>query len=104
MIVTQEAKTKAAELLDANPGKVFRVEVRGGGCSGFRYEFSLTERTDDDVVVEEHKEYAIVTDIFSNMYLEEAELGYSTDPFSQMFIVSNPNEQTRCGCGASFGV
>lgn len=102
--VTQEAKIKAAEILDKNPGKVFRVGILGGGCSGFRYEFSLTEREDDDVVIDESGDYAIVTDTFSMMYFEGAELGFRNDPFMQTFVFNNPNAKTSCGCGESFGV
>ncbi len=104
MNVTEDAKHKAAEILDENPGKVFRIAIHGGGCSGFRYEFSLDEPTEDDVVIAESNEHAIVTDMFSNMYLEGAVLGFRNDPFMQTFTIENPNATTQCGCGESFGV
>lgn len=104
LTATSEAKMRVAEILDENPGKVFRVTIHGGGCSGFRYGFSLDEREDDDVVVEESGTHAIVTDPFSSMYFEGAQLHFKNDPFMASFIIENPNAKTTCGCGESFGV
>ena len=100
---TQEAKVQVATILDSNPGKVFRVSILGGGCNGFKYDFTLTEREDDDVVVAENGEHAIVTDTISSMYLDGAELHFKDDIFSKVFEIRNPNVQTTCGCGASVG-
>ena len=104
MQATTEAKTRVAEILDANPGKVFRVAILGGGCSGFKYEFSLSEREEDDVVVAESGDHAIVTDPLSDMYFQGAELHFKADPFMASFVINNPNVKTTCGCGESFGV
>jgi len=104
MSATQEAKMKAAEILDKNPGKVFRVAISGGGCSGFRYGFELTDREDDDIIVAEDGDHAIVTDTISILYLEGAVLDFKNDPFMAAFTINNPNVTTTCGCGSSFGV
>lgn len=104
MSATQEAKIKAAEILDKNPGKVFRVAISGGGCSGFQYGFELTDREDDDIIVAESGEYAIVTDTISIMYLEGAVLDFKNDPFMAAFTLDNPNVKSTCGCGSSFSV
>ncbi len=101
---TPEAKTQVATVLDKNPGKVFRVAIEGGGCSGFKYNFSLTEREEDDVIVAESGDHAIVTDYLSQMYLDGAVLHFKTDLFMSSFILENPNVKTTCGCGESFGV
>ena len=104
LTATQEAKVQVATILDSNPGKVFRVSIKGGGCSGFQYEFGLTEREEDDIVVDESGDHAIVTDPLSSMYLDGAVLNFKDDIFSKVFILENPNVKTTCGCGASFGV
>ena len=104
LTATHEAKMKVAEILDVNPGKVFRVAINGGGCSGFQYSFDLTEREDDDIIVDESGEHAIVTDAISQMYLDGAVLDFKDEIFSKMFVLENPNVKTTCGCGASFSV
>ena len=104
LTATQEAKIKVAEILDENPGKVFRVSINGGGCSGFQYAFGITEREDDDIIIDESGEYAIVTDAISQMYLGGAVLDFKDEIFSKMFVLESPNVKTTCGCGASFSV
>lgn len=104
LTATQEAKVQVATILERNPGKVFRVSINGGGCSGFRYGFDLTDREEDDIVVAESGDYAIVTDMISSMYLEGAVLNFKDDIFTKTFVLENPNVKTTCGCGESFAV
>ena len=94
------AVAKVQEITEKNPGMVFRVAIQGAGCAGFQYVFGVTEPEDDDIVVSE----GIVTDQLSMMYLEEAELDFKVNTFSQVFVVNNPNAKTTCGCGESFSV
>lgn len=97
---TDAAQSKAQEILKDRPGMVFRIAIQGGGCNGFRYDFSLTEPEQDDIVICE----GIVTDPISNVYLVDAVLDFTSDnPFAQTFTLSNPQVQTTCGCGESFG-
>ena len=100
LTATQEATARVTMILATNPGKVFRVSINGGGCSGFRYGFDLTEREEDDIDISED----IVTDPFSSMYLNNAVLNFTNDVFSQTFVLENPNAKTTCGCGESFGI
>jgi len=100
LTATQEAQERVAMILEKKPGKVFRVFIKGGGCSGFRYGFDLTESEDDDIVVSE----GIVTDPFSGMYLDNAILNFTDDVFSQTFVLENPDAKTTCGCGESFSI
>ena len=104
LTATQEAKVQVATILERNPGMAFRVSIKGGGCSGFKYDFDLTKREDDDIVIAENGDYAIVTDPLSHMYLDGAVLNFKDDIFSKTFVLENPNVKTTCGCGESFGV
>jgi iron-sulfur cluster insertion protein len=105
MHATEEAQNKAAEIFVKNPGKVFRIAISGGGCSGFKNDFELTEREPDDIIVAECGDSAIVTDVISQMYLEGAVLDFKNDPFMASFVLNNPNVKSSCGCGnsVSFG-
>ena len=80
-------------------GSVFRVEIQGGGCTGFKYHFDITERQDDDIEIGENA----VTDGISIMYLQDSILDFKNSLFEQTFVIENPNVKTTCGCGESIG-
>ena len=40
--ITDKAISKIQEVLKEQNMKYFRIRVKGGGCSGFQYEYSLT--------------------------------------------------------------
>lgn len=99
--VTEEAKERVWQVLAPKDDNiVFRIAIKGGGCSGFQYEFLLDEKRDDDIIVGE----GIVTDMISIQYLDGSVLEFEDGVFSKHFALNNPNEKTRCGCGSSFGV
>ena len=54
--VSARAAKQIAKILAKEPApKMLRVSVSGGGCSGFQYNFDLTEtRNDDDLAIERH--------------------------------------------------
>lgn len=99
---TPEAQKKVAEILDEQPGMVFRVGVAGGGCSGFTYTFDVGPQEADDLVVDQSGPHTIVTDHISSMYLDSATLHFKDEMFSKMFVVDNPKVKVTCGCGTSF--
>ena len=88
-----------------NPGLRFRISVKGGGCSGFQYDFSL----DDSAPAPDDKIFSgggadIIIDETSLGILSGAMLDYSEDLASAGFSIKNPNATARCGCGNSFSV
>jgi len=77
-----------------------RIGVKGGGCSGFSYIFeSANEKQEDDEVFG----YVII-DPFSKIYLEGATVDCQMINLCPNIVIINPNAQTQCGCGSSFGV
>jgi iron-sulfur cluster insertion protein len=40
----------------------------------------------------------------SMQYLQGATIDYKEDFEGSNFVIQNPNAQTSCGCGSSFGV
>jgi iron-sulfur cluster insertion protein len=101
------AAEKVKQIMDEDPeitGDIsLRVFIKGGGCSGFQYEFTFDETKDEDEVVVTDG-VSLVIDPLSLQYLDGAEIDYSTDHFSSQFVIRNPNVQTTCGCGSSFTV
>jgi iron-sulfur cluster assembly accessory protein len=96
---TSIAKMRIQEILFENSGKVFRISVSGGGCSGLQYAFDLTESQDDDIVISE----GIVVDPMSNLHIDGSVLDFKDEIFNKTFVLENPNMRT-CGCGKSFGM
>lgn len=105
MEVTPAAVKKVAEIVseyeEDNLG--LRISVKGGGCSGFQYNFELDHPQADDLVADLNENVQLMIDAMSNMYLDGATLDYKDDPLNgSAFTISNPNAKTSCGCGSSF--
>lgn len=99
--VTERAFEQLAEI-DAAP-KALRVAVEGGGCSGFQYEISLDEPTEDDLVIE-GKGQKVIVDSVSLPFLENATIDFADELIGARFVVDNPNATSSCGCGVSFSM
>lgn len=79
-----------------------RLSVTGGGCSGFKYDFALTESREPDDCAVEKEGVTLVVDPMSLQYLQGAEVDYQEDPNGEQFVIRNPNAASTCGCGSSF--
>ena len=83
----------------------FRVSVKGGGCSGFQYDFALDAEpvpAEDTIINKNGAE--IVIDETSLGILQGSVLDYTEDLASAGFSIKNPNATAKCGCGNSFSV
>ena len=81
-----------------------RTFVQGGGCSGFSYGFTLDEIQNEDDFSFPLDEFRVLIDAMSMQYLQGAEIDYAEELMGSSFTIKNPNAQTTCGCGSSFGV
>jgi iron-sulfur cluster assembly accessory protein len=82
------------------------LSVRGGGCAGFSYEWSLLEDSNNK---EEYEKISLTTgtlfiDPLAVMYVLGSVVDYSKDIFGAILKIENPNAQSKCGCGESFSV
>ena len=102
--LTKSAADRIAHLLQTETGPYFRVQVDGGGCSGFQYGFKFDndEAFDDDVI--KFKEFSVLIDSMSYPYLYGSTLDFVEDLSGAKFVIQNPNAKTTCGCGESFTV
>jgi iron-sulfur cluster assembly accessory protein len=103
--LTDRAASRILEITAREPGKnALRVAVNGGGCSGFQYEFQLTDApADDDLVIERAGAKALV-DPVSQEFLAGSEIDFVDDLMGQSFRIRNPNATSSCGCGTSFSI
>src|SRR3954468_11447543 len=84
-----------------NTGKVLRVYVEKGGCSGMQYSMVFDEKRPDDVAAEVHG-VSVLVDPFSAQYIRGAIVDFSDSLTAGGFKISNPNARQSCGCGKSF--
>jgi len=79
-------------------GTFFRIAVKGGGCSGFKYDFSFDDKVDKDDLKHEN----IIIDKSSLEMLKGSEVDFSQELIGDSFKISNPKTKSSCGCGISF--
>lgn len=103
--LSPSAARRIAKIVAAQPeGTMLRVEVIGGGCSGFSYRFGFAHGVNpDDVVIERDGAKAVV-DEASLPFLAGSEIDYVDEIIGAAFRVHNPNATAGCGCGTSFSV
>jgi|TARA_B100001245_G_scaffold217350_1_gene185757 iron-sulfur cluster assembly accessory protein len=96
MNITPSAEKKIEQTL--NDSEYLRVEVNGGGCSGFTVGLSKTDGANEsDIWLNGN----LVIDSISAEYLSKATLDWIDDAFSPTFKFDIPNTKS-CGCGNSF--
>ena len=104
LTLTDKAQGKVKEILDSQPEPFagLRVQVVGGGCSGFQYHmgFEKQENTGDEVL--DMGGFKVFVDRGSSMYLDGTEIDWVEALTGSGFKFNNPNVKSTCGCGESF--
>ena len=96
MNITPSAKERIDQILTGS--EYLRIEVNGGGCSGFTVGLSKTDgANENDTWLNE----SVIIDHTSEGYLSKATLDWTDDAFSPTFKFNIPNTKS-CGCGNSF--
>ena len=93
------AVEKINQLISKKPsGTFFRIAVKGGGCSGFKYDFSFDDKINSDDIKQEN----IVIDKSSLGMLKGSQIDFTNELIGSSFKISNPKTKSSCGCGISF--
>ena len=81
-------------------GSFFRIAIKGGGCSGFQYEFTFDQsKAIDDLIYEN-----ILIDKASADLLKGSQVDYVSELIGEQFKITNPQTKSSCGCGVSFSL
>ena len=81
-------------------GSFFRIAIKGGGCSGFQYDFSFDKTENEDDLKHEN----ILIDKNSADLLKGSEIDYVDELIGSSFKINNPQSKSSCGCGVSFSL
>ena len=96
---SKQAVERINQLITKKPsGTFFRIAVKGGGCSGFKYDFSFDKEIDENDLKHEN----IVIDKSSIEMLKGSQVDFSQELIGSSFKISNPKTKSSCGCGVSF--
>ena len=96
---SKKAVEKITQLLSKKPnGTFFRIAVKGGGCSGFKYDFTFDSNIEKNDLVQKN----IVVDKSSLEMLKGSQVDFSQELIGDSFKISNPKTKSSCGCGISF--
>ena len=87
-------------LTQKDKGSFFRIAIKGGGCSGFQYDFSF----DKSIEKNDLKFEKILIDKTSADLLKGSEVDYVCELIGDSFKISNPQSKSSCGCGTSFSL
>lgn len=103
--ITDAAKKQVEELCKLEKaGSFLRIEVKGGGCSGFEYKFDFDSKIDTTDNVYEWTAGKVVIDDLSIQYMKGFVLDFSKDFGGERFFINNPLSGSSCGCGISFSI
>lgn len=105
--ITERAASRIITLreMEKNPNLKLRVEVLGGGCSGFQYKFELEngDKNASDRVYTLNGAEVIIDDLSLDL-LKNSVLDFHEDLSGASFVINNPNAVAKCGCGNSFAL
>ena len=80
--------------------KFFRISVKGGGCSGFKYDFSFDDKTNvEDIIFDK-----AVIDQKSLEIINGSIIDFKKEMIGESFVIDHPKASASCGCGLSFSI
>ena len=97
---TDSAKNQIEKITKSDKKKYFRIAVQGGGCSGFKYNFSFDSKVEkDDIIFDKAINDKQSLDIIAGSIVD-----FKKEMIGESFSIKNPKASASCGCGLSFSV
>jgi len=97
---TNKALNQINLITKGDEKKFFRITVQGGGCSGFKYNFTFDSKSNgDDITFGKTIIDKSSLDIISGSVVD-----FKKEMIGESFVIDNPKATASCGCGLSFSV
>ncbi len=101
--ITPLANQQISTLCKENDCYAITLNIKGGGCAGFEYDWGTAQAEDiedgDEIISCNEGNFAISK--HSVMFLIGTEVDYVKSLVGSNFEIRNPNAQSACGCGVS---
>ena len=101
--ITESANAHLTDLSKEHNKKYVRLEVKGGGCAGFKYEWSFEDDKDNNDEVLNYNNFTLLVDKSSILMLAGMTIEYKKEIFGSFLQLTKPNAKSTCCCGESFG-
>jgi iron-sulfur cluster assembly protein len=101
--ITPSANLQISKLCEENQCYAISLNLKGGGCAGFEYQWSTVQKEDiesNDFVVG-CVNGNLVIGSHSLIFLAGTEIDYVKTLVGSNFEIRNPNAKSSCGCGVS---
>ena len=98
---TDRAKEQIKNIVSKDSSnKFFRITVKGGGCSGFKYNFSFDNKVKKEDIVFDNA----IIDKDSLEIISGSIIDFKKEMIGESFSIDNPKASSSCGCGLSFSI
>ena len=95
---TVRAKNQIKKITKSEEKKYFRIAVQGGGCSGYKYNFSFDNNLEKDDILFDRA----IIDKTSLEIISGSTVDFKKEMIGESFTINNPKATSSCGCGLSF--
>lgn len=100
VILTDSAKEYMKKITSADNSNYVYLSVKGGGCSGFQYDWTLSDIKGIGPCIDN----ILCIDDMAEMFVAGCTIDYINELGGSYLKVINPNAVASCGCGESFAV
>ena len=97
---TDQALNQINKITVGKNKKYFRITVKGGGCSGFKYSFGFDSKSNDDDIIFNKA----IIDKSSLEIISGSSVDFKKEMIGESFVINNPKATSSCGCGLSFSI
>ena len=97
---TKLAKDQINQITQDQEKKYFRITVKGGGCSGFKYNFGFDKKPNEDDIIFDNA----IIDKSSLDIISGSVIDFKKEMIGESFVITNPKATSSCGCGLSVSV
>ena len=104
--LTDDGNLHLSSTVTENNLEGISLSVRGGGCSGFNYDWQPLEKLKVEKIdyVIDLDSGKLVVDGTSLFAIAGMTIDYKKDLFGSKLMLTNPNTKSMSGCGESFSI